>query len=202
MQPMSTSPPISQCDPVAELAALQQAMHACTRCPALVASRSRVVPGDGNPQAKIVFVGEGPGADEDREGLPFVGRAGQLLNQCLGLINLHRGEVFITNVIKCRPDNNRDPLPEEIANCREHLFAQLMLINPTVVCTLGRFALQTLVKSDLSITAMHGKPIKRHGMTFFPLFHPSAALRDEQKMADLTQDFADLRDFLVSQGVG
>lgn len=200
MLPMSTRPPISQCDPVAELAALQQAMQGCTRCPALVASRSRVVPGEGNPQAQIVFVGEGPGADEDREGLPFVGRAGQLLNQCLGRINLRREEVFITNVIKCRPDNNRDPLPEEIAACREHLFAQLLLINPAVVCTLGRFALQTLVKSDLSITAMHGKPIKRHGLTFFPLFHPSAALRDEQKMHDLTADFVALREFLVAQG--
>lgn len=193
---MTSQPALQQCDPVAELAALQQAMHQCTRCPDLVRSRSRVVPGDGHPRARIVFVGEGPGAEEDREGIPFVGRAGQLLNECLQLIDLERREVFITNVVKCRPENNRDPEPAEIAACREHLYAQLLLINPLVVCTLGRFALQVLVKADLSITQMHGKPLKRHGITFFPLYHPSAALRDPEKKVALQEDFLVLQSLL------
>ncbi|MEO7993317.1 MAG: uracil-DNA glycosylase [bacterium] len=189
-------------DPSVELESLHQAMRACTRCPELVRSRSQVVPGSGNLRAKIVFVGEGPGEKEDQQGVPFVGPAGQLLDKLLAEIGLSRQDVFITNVIKCRPAGNRDPLPAEIAECREHLFAQLLLINPAVVCTLGRFAMATLVKEDLSITRVHGNQYKMPGFIAIPLFHPSFVLRDDtgDRLVEMRADFQMLKGLLESLG--
>ena len=202
-QPLSpVIAPFRAPDPADELARLHLAMKSCTRCPELVKSRNQVVPGDGNLRSKIVFVGEAPGEQEDRKGIPFVGAAGQLLDQLLKEIGLDRKQIFITNVVKCRPEKNRDPLPTEIAECREHIYAQLLLLDPAVVCTLGRFALNTVVREDLRIGQVHGRPVRIHGITFFPIYHPAAALHNESTRDDLVQDFVNLQAFLKSVGLG
>ncbi|MCJ7821887.1 MAG: uracil-DNA glycosylase, partial [Armatimonadetes bacterium] len=147
----------------------------CSRCP-LSRARTKTVPGEGAPDASIMFVGEAPGGDEDREGRPFIGAAGRLLTHLLETIDLDRRAVFITNVVKCRPPGNRDPSPEEIDACNDHLFAQIALITPKVICTLGRFAAQTLIDKTLSISRQHGKPRRISGILYVPLYHPAAAL--------------------------
>ncbi|HYE77466.1 MAG TPA: uracil-DNA glycosylase [bacterium] len=197
---MGPTPQPSGYVPSEELGRLHVAVGFCNRCPELVASRSRVVPGDGNPQAKIMFVGEGPGEQEDKRGVPFVGPAGQLLNRCLGEIGLERKDVFITNIVKCRPPGNRVPKDEEVEQCREWLYAQLLLVNPAVVCPLGSPALKTLLGKDRSITRDHGRAFRLHGITFFPIFHPAAALHQSDRMEDLFGDFLALRAHLVSEG--
>jgi uracil-DNA glycosylase family 4 len=166
--------------------------HACP----LVATRTKLVFGAGNANADLMFVGEAPGAEEDRQGLPFVGRAGQLLNQLLGEIGLERADVFIANVLKCRPPGNRDPLPEEIEVCKPYLFRQIQLIEPKVICTLGNFSTKLLSGSPMGITKVHGRPQKHElggtPVTLFPLFHPAAALRTESVKQLLREDFAKL----------
>ena len=166
--------------------------HACP----LIGTRTKLVFGAGNANADLMFVGEAPGAEEDRQGLPFVGRAGQLLNQMLGEIGLERGDVFIGNVLKCRPPGNRDPLPEEIEVCKPYLFRQIQLIEPKVICTLGNFSTKLLSGSPLGITKVHGRPQKREvggtPVTLFPLFHPAAALRTQSVAQLLREDFAKL----------
>lgn len=197
---MGPSPLPADYVPLAELTRLHAAIGRCIRCPELVASRSRVVPGDGNPDAKIMFVGEGPGEREDQQGIPFVGPAGQLLNKCLAEISLERRDVFITNVVKCRPPGNRTPLDDEVEQCREHLYAQLMLINPAVVCPLGSPALKTLLGKDRQISRDHGKVFRLHGITFYPIFHPAYALRQADAMEQIFGDFQGLRALLVREG--
>jgi DNA polymerase len=153
----------------------------CTRCPQLAATRTTVVFGAGNADADLMFVGEAPGANEDRQGLPFVGQAGQLLAKLLGGIGLTREDVFICNLLKCRPPGNRDPLPQEIENCQEYLWAQLELVAPRVVCTLGNFSTK-LLRGDpgTGITRLHGRPEERvlgtRAVRLYPLYHPAAAL--------------------------
>src|SRR3954467_13958420 len=129
-----------------ELKAVFKVASDCTRCPQLAATRTTVVFGSGNADADLMFVGEAPGANEDKQGVPFVGQAGKLLDQLLGEIGLTRADVFVVNVLKCRPPGNRDPLPQEIDNCQDYLFRQLELIEPRVVCTLGNFATKLLRK--------------------------------------------------------
>src|SRR3954465_2631634 len=141
-----------------ELKAVWQQASTCTHCPELAATRTQVVFGAGNADANLMFVGEAPGANEDRQGLPFVGQAGQLLNRLLGEIGLAREDVFVANVLKCRPPGNRDPHPVEIENCQEYLFAQVELIRPTVVCTLGNFSTKLLRHDPTGITRLHGRP--------------------------------------------
>ena len=152
----------------------------CTRC-SLHETRTKAVFGAGNADADLMFVGEAPGAEEDRQGLPFVGRAGQLLNQMLGEIGLAREDVFIANVLKSRPPGNRDPQPAEIEACKPFLFEQVRLIEPTVVCTLGNFATKLLSGSPTGITRVHGVPqsheLGGRSVILLPLFHPAAALR-------------------------
>ena len=130
----------------------------CVRCPELAATRKTVVFGAGNANADLMFVGEAPGASEDEQGVPFVGRAGKLLEQLLGEIGLARSEVFIANVLKCRPPGNRDPLPVEIDNCQEYLHRQVELIEPNVICTLGNFSTKLLRGDPTGITRLHGQP--------------------------------------------
>ncbi|MEQ8833313.1 MAG: uracil-DNA glycosylase family protein [Miltoncostaeaceae bacterium] len=165
----------------------------CTRC-ALAEGRTTVVIGDGDPAAELMFVGEAPGYHEDQQGVPFVGAAGKLLSQMLAGIGIAREEVFIANVLKCRPPDNRDPRPEEIASCEPHLFRQVRLIAPLLVCTLGNFATKLLSGRPEGISRVHGceLPIAIGGrqVMLYPLFHPAAALYARATMGTLEEDFA------------
>jgi DNA polymerase len=169
--------------------------EACRRCP-LHATRTKVVFGSGNADADLMFVGEAPGAEEDRRGLPFVGRAGQLLGRLLEEIGLSREEVFITNVLKSRPPGNRDPQPGEIEACRPYLFEQIHLIEPRVLCTLGNFATKLLTRNPTGITRVRGTPqvheLGGREVFVMPLLHPAAALRTPAMAETLRDDFAKL----------
>ena len=171
----------------------------CTRCP-LAETRTRVVFGAGDANADLMFIGEGPGAEEDRQGLPFVGRAGQLLNKMLDTIGMARDDVFIANVVKCRPPGNRDPLPEEIESCRPYLEAQVRLIEPRVICTLGNFSTKLLTGNRQGITRVRGAPqlheLGGRPVFILPLFHPAAALRTPAVAETLRADFAGIPELL------
>jgi uracil-DNA glycosylase family 4 len=183
-----------------QLVALFNEVKDCTKCP-LHETRTKAVFGAGDANADLMFVGEAPGAEEDRQGLPFVGRAGQLLNQMLEEIGLSREEVFIANVLKSRPPGNRDPQPLEIEACRPYLFEQVRLIEPTVICTLGNFATKLLSGNPAGITKVRGAPQVHElgGRTVFllPLFHPAAALRTPAVKETLREDLATLPDLLA-----
>src|SRR6201995_2916952 len=176
-----------------ELVALYKEVSNCRKCP-LYETRTKAVFGAGNADADLMFVGEAPGAEEDRQGLPFVGRAGQLLNQLLEEIGLSRGDVFIANVLKSRPPGNRDPQPEEIEACKPYLFEQVRLIEPRVVCTLGNFATKLLSGNPTGITRVRGTPqvheLGGRPVFMLPLFHPAAALRTPAVKEQLRADFA------------
>jgi DNA polymerase len=165
-------------DRVAALKKIADEVAACTRCP-LYRGTTKPVPGAGNPDAEIMFIGEGPGYYEDQQGLPFVGRSGAYLNDLLKLIDLNRQQVFITNVVKHRPPDNRDPLPDEITACKVFLDAQIALIQPAVIVTLGRFSMARYFPNG-KISQIHGQP-KYAGdpvTAYYPLFHPAAVLRN------------------------
>jgi DNA polymerase len=165
----------------------------CTRCP-LAATRTQVVFGFGDPNAKLMFVGEAPGFHEDQQGVPFVGQAGKLLETLLNGIGLSRADVYIANVLKCRPPGNRDPQPEEIEACESHLFHQIELIRPALVATLGNFATKLLSGKPAGITKVHGVPqqvtLGGNEVTLYPLYHPAAALYTRSMLAVLEEDFA------------
>ncbi len=176
-------------------------MKACTRCAELVANRNNVVPGAGNPEAQVMFVGEAPGRDEDLQGLPFVGQAGKLLDSLLEHAGFSRGEVFIANCLKCRPPENRDPQQAELDNCREYLLAQIAVIEPRIIAPLGNFGLKTLVTDKYTIGQVHGTPVKKSGVLFFPLYHPAAALRNPKLRETLMTDFMKLKKLALREGV-
>src|SRR2546423_5773120 len=159
----------------------------CARCD-LCKGRTRAVPGEGNFQAKILFIGEGPGFHEDKQGRPFVGPSGQLLQELLKSINLKREDVFITNVVKCRPTDNRDPLPAEIDACSDYLDRQIAAIRPLVIVTLGRHSMAKFFSGE-KISAIHGRARKKDGYICIPMFHPAAALRTESYKIALREDF-------------
>jgi DNA polymerase len=173
----------------------------CVRCP-LSRERTQVVVGSGDPDADLMFVGEAPGYHEDKQGLPFVGQAGRLLSQLLGEIGLTRDDVFIANVLKCRPPGNRDPLPAEISACEPHLFRQIALIQPRMVCTLGNFATKLLSGRPDGISRVHGHelPIEvaGHRLLLYPLFHPAAALYTRAMLSTLQEDVARIPALLAS----
>jgi uracil-DNA glycosylase len=175
----------------------------CPRCPELVATRKTVVFGAGNADAELMFVGEAPGASEDEQGVPFVGRAGKLLEQLLQEIGMARSEVFIANVLKCRPPGNRDPLPVEIDNCQDYLHRQVELIQPNVICTLGNFSTKLLRGDPTGITRLHGQPevltLGRRAVRLYPIFHPAAALYTPRMLETLREDFKRLPE-LLAQG--
>ena len=181
----------------------------CVACP-LHETRTNVVFGSGNADAELMFVGEAPGATEDERGLPFVGRAGRLLEELLGEVGLNRREVFIANVLKCRPPENRDPLPTEIDNCRPYLYRQVKLIEPKLICTLGNFATKLLRGSAEGISRVHGRvEVARVGervVRLLPLYHPAAALRTPALLDALRADFAQIPELLAlpapAQGQG
>jgi len=179
-----------------DLKALLEEARGCTRCAELAATRQTVVFGAGNADADLMFVGEAPGATEDRLGLPFVGQAGKLLEKLLGEIGLARADVFIANVLKCRPPGNRDPQPGEIENCRPYLRRQVELIEPRVICTLGNFSTKLLRDDPTGITKLHGRPevltIGARSVRIYPIYHPAAALYTPRMLETLRDDFSRL----------
>jgi uracil-DNA glycosylase family 4 len=177
-----------------------QEASGCVRCP-LSETRTTVVFGAGNANADLMFVGEAPGANEDKTGLPFVGQAGKLLDKLLAEIGLERGEVFIANVLKCRPPGNRDPRPEEIESCRDYLHRQVELIEPLVICTLGNFATKLLRGDPTGISRVHGQAevhtLGQRAVRLFPIYHPAAALYTPSMLETLRADFARLPELLA-----
>lgn len=175
--------------------------QACARCAELAATRKTVVFGSGDADAELMFVGEAPGASEDEQGLPFVGQAGRLLDTLLEEVGMTRKQVWVCNVLKCRPPANRDPQPVEIANCKGYLYSQVELIQPAVICTLGNFATKLLRGDPTGITRLHGQPeaivVGRRAVRLYPIFHPAAALYTPRMLQTLREDFARLPDLLA-----
>lgn len=169
---------------------LGKAAKACKKC-RLYRTATQAVVGDGDPQAKIVFIGEAPGFNEDKEGLPFVGRAGRLLDELLLDIGLKRSNVWIGNVIKHRPPENRDPMVDEIRACKPYVLDQIKAINPRIIVTLGRFAMDVFLPGA-KISEVHGRPFRISGRIIFSLYHPAAALRSEAVLRELKEDFRQL----------
>jgi DNA polymerase len=170
----------------------------CTRCKLHGQGRKQVVFGVGNADADLMFVGEAPGADEDIQGIPFVGRAGQLLTKMIEAINLRRDDVYIANVIKCRPPGNRNPEPDEIAQCEPFLFQQIEAIRPKVIVALGSFAAKTLLRSEESISRLRGRVYDFHGAQLIPTFHPSFLLRSPDRKRDAWEDLKKARALLTA----
>jgi uracil-DNA glycosylase len=183
-----------------ELVELFREVSRCERCP-LHRTRTKAVFGAGNANADLMFVGEAPGQQEDLLGLPFVGRAGKLLDTLLEEVGLARGDVFIANVLKSRPPGNRDPAPDEIDACKPYLHRQIDLIEPKVICTLGNFATKLLTRSQRGITGVHGRPqvheLGGRTVRVFPLYHPAAALRSTKTLDELREDFSRLPTLLA-----
>lgn len=169
----------------------------CHRCK-LAAGRKHIVFGQGNPKAELLFIGEGPGADEDEQGLPFVGRAGQLLNKMLKLVEIRREDVYICNIVKCRPPGNRTPENEEIAACSPFLFRQIDAIRPRLICCLGAPAARTVLGIKEGITKIHGRIIDYREAKALATVHPAYVLRNPREEVILRDDFAKIRDFLAS----
>ncbi len=174
---------------------LRAEVAACRRCP-LCDGRTQTVFGVGDPSARVLIVGEAPGKNEDAQGEPFVGAAGKYLNELLAIAGLTREEVFIANVLKCRPPSNRDPRPEEIQACTPFLREQTRTINPEFIVTLGNFSTKFILKTDVGITRLHGTLQRAGRFKVFPIFHPAAALYDGKKREALENDFATLGELL------
>ena len=179
----------------AQLAALCEAASACTRC-RLSEKRNKVVFGSGRIDSELMFIGEGPGADEDRQGLPFVGRAGELLTKIVQAIDRSRDEVYIANIVKCRPPGNRDPQPDEVAACRGYLEKQIALVRPKVIVALGRIAAQTLLGTDSPIGRMRGQWFQVQGVPTMVTYHPAALLRNPALKRPTWEDMQQVRDRL------
>ncbi|MCS6772494.1 MAG: uracil-DNA glycosylase [Anaerolineae bacterium] len=177
-----------------DLKRIADEVRACRLCP-LGGMRKNAVPGEGPANAEVMLIGEGPGFHEDQQGRPFVGPSGQFLNELLAMAGYQREEVFITNVIKCRPPGNRDPLPEEIAACAHHLDRQIALINPKVIITLGRYSMAKFFPGA-KISAIHGQARRVDGRTVVAMFHPAAALHQPALRAAIEEDFRRLRDIV------
>lgn len=170
-----------------DLEELKQSFKECKKCK-LCTTRQNIVFGVGNPKAEIMFIGEGPGADEDRQGEPFVGKAGQLMNKAFDVVGIKREEVYIANIVKCRPPHNRDPEKDEITTCMNYLRNQVMIIKPKIIVLLGRIALQNILGEEYRITASRGNWIEKKGIMYMPTWHPAALLRDETKKIDFLED--------------
>jgi uracil-DNA glycosylase len=177
------------------LAEVAAEVKVCPKCE-LSRTRTHAVPGDGNPNARIMFIGEGPGWHEDQQGKPFVGAAGKFLNELLAIAGVTREDVFITNVVKCRPPGNRDPMPDEIAACKPYLDRQIAAINPDVIVTLGRFSMSRWFPGE-RISKIHGEPKKVDGRLIVPMYHPAAALHQSALRGAIEEDFAKLPKFLL-----
>ena len=172
--------------------ALREECLSCQRC-GLAETRKNVVFGDGNPEAELLFIGEGPGANEDAQGLPFVGRAGKLLDDMLEMIDLDRTKIFITNIVKCRPPQNRDPLNVEQEACIEYLRRQTAMIQPKIIVCLGRIAAMQIIKPDFKITKEHGQWFDKAGIRMTALYHPAALLRDPSRRPETFDDLKNIQ---------
>ncbi|MDQ6748719.1 MAG: uracil-DNA glycosylase [Candidatus Dormibacteraeota bacterium] len=177
------------------LRALEQEVRVCPLC-ALSRSRIHAVPGSGDPRARVMIVGEAPGQKEDQQGVPFVGAAGQLLNKLLASVGIPREEVYITNIIKCRPPGNRDPLPDEVTACSPYLDRQVEILRPAVILLLGRHAVQRLLPGSEGISKIHGTLVERGDRAYVPLYHPAAALYNGFLVETLEADFRRVRDYI------
>lgn len=170
---------------------LEEACKNCNKCD-LCKNRHNVVIGTGNKNAKIMFIGEGPGADEDLQGIPFVGKAGKLMDKAFEGVGIKREEVYIANIVKCRPPNNRNPEYEEADACKEYLESQINLVKPEIVVLLGSIALKNILGKEYGITSSRGKWFEKDGIRYLPTFHPAALLRDETKKIDFWNDLKTL----------
>jgi uracil-DNA glycosylase len=184
---------------VAALGAMAEVVAACRRC-RLCEGRQKTVFGSGDPHADLMFIGEGPGAEEDRQGLPFVGRAGELLTRIIEAIGMTRDQVYIANIVKCRPPGNRDPQPDEVAACRPYLERQIALVRPRLLVALGRIAAQTLLGSDLPIGRMRGQWFEVLGVPLMVTYHPAALLRNPALKRPTWEDMQQVRDRLQAAG--
>ncbi len=191
----------SDSDPRTAYRSLLEEIRSCTRCP-LAQTRQNVVPGEGGNRKRVLFIGEGPGADEDRTGRPFVGRSGQLLDKILASVSLGREDIYITNIVKCRPPGNRDPLPEEVVACWPYLESLIGLLKPRLIVTLGLPAARTLLESDQSLGRLRGRFHDYRGIPLLPTYHPAYILRsytvENRKKA--WEDIKMVRDFLSGPG--
>ena len=187
--------PVPSPDP--DLPSIRADIGECTRCK-LHSTRQNIVFGSGNPRAKVMFIGEAPGADEDEQGLPFVGRAGQLLTKIIQAIDMRREQVYICNILKCRPPQNRNPESDEIAACQPFLFRQIAAVRPRVICALGTFGAQTLLRTKEPISRLRGKFIDFHGTKLMATFHPAYLLRNPNEKRKVWEDVQKIRDYLRS----
>ena len=170
---------------------LKNAIKDCNKCK-LCTRRKNIVFGVGNENADIMFIGEGPGADEDTQGIPFVGKAGQLMNKAFDVVGIEREEVYIANIVKCRPPNNRDPEPDEVLSCINYLRNQVMIVKPKIIVLLGRISLQNILGKEYKMKASRGKWVERKGIYYMPTWHPAALLRDETKKLDFIRDLKEV----------
>lgn len=183
---------------VHDLDVIRTELHNCSRCK-LSPGRKNIVFGSGNPKADLMFIGEAPGADEDEQGLPFVGRAGQLLTKIIESIDMRREDVFICNILKCRPPGNRNPEPDEIAACEQFLFRQIDSVRPKVICALGAFSAKTLLRSREPISRLRGHLVDFRGAKLMATFHPAYLLRSPAEKRKVWEDVQAIRDYLKSQ---
>ncbi len=182
------APVIFSKNPAAALVAIRADIGDCTRCKLHTLGRKQIVFGVGNTEADLLFVGEAPGADEDEQGIPFIGRAGQLLTKIIEAIGLTRDDVYIANVIKCRPPQNRNPEPDEVATCEPFLFQQIDAIKPKVIVALGKFAAQTLLRAETPISRLRGQVFDYRGTKLIPTFHPAYLLRNPSSKREVWED--------------
>lgn len=188
-----------QAGEVASLDAIRADLGECTRCKLHTLGRTQIVFGTGNPNADLMFVGEAPGADEDEQGVPFIGRAGQLLTKIIEAIGLTRDDVYIANVIKCRPPGNRNPEPDEIAECEPFLIRQIESVRPKVIVALGTFAAHALLRTEQPISRLRGTFYDYHGAKLLPTFHPAYLLRSPDRKRDVWDDMKKVRAVLTGE---
>ncbi len=174
---------------------LEESIKDCQKCK-LYKMRQNIVFGTGNKNAKLMFIGEGPGADEDRQGEPFVGRAGKLMNMAFEMVEIKREEVYIANIVKCRPPGNRNPEDDEANACMDYLRNQVMLVKPKIIVLLGSVALKNILGKEYGITSARGKWVERKGIKYMPTWHPAALLRDESKKIDFIKDLMSVQEEL------
>ncbi|HBJ12829.1 MAG TPA: uracil-DNA glycosylase [Clostridiales bacterium] len=174
---------------------LKKSIAECKKC-RLCTNRTNIVLGEGNINAKIMFIGEGHGADEDKQGVPFVGKAGQLMNKAFQALGINREEIYIANIVKCRPPSNRVPEEDEAQACLNYLRNQVVLIKPEIIVLLGSTALKTILGKEYGITAVRGKWMEKNGIKYMPTWHPAALLRDENKKIEFWQDLKELKKYL------